>query len=495
MISALHLQVIAEASAARLVGCLVEGTLIALCAALALRLRQQNSGTRFAIWFSALMAIASMPFLASALNSIQALRNATPTAVQHSAITLPASWALYLFAAWAVIASLSLSRVVISLGHIRTLRKSCTAIDPGQFNPSIRETLNSVPSIALCTSDQVQVPTAVGFFKPAVVIPAWLLNDLSPEELNQILLHEIAHLRRRDDWTNLAQQIVKALFFFHPAVWWIERKLSLEREMACDDAVLAATAQPRAYAECLAHLAEKTFIHRSIVAKGIALAQAALGRMRHTTLRVAEILNPNRQRVTKQNWKPALSLIAAFAVGSSVLAAKEPQLIAFRDSNTLVEADAFVRPGERNSRAASTIDSSIESTLKPVRAVFVPPQTSRLGVFSRSHIASLRKPLPAKSTNLAASTLTPNVERASIEQIQNADPGIFAFIIESSTAAPNLIHPANLTTDSAVSTQTIFLIVQDPSSAASQPIYQIHFWQVTVFHPATASKHIPNKET
>src|SRR5580698_3020551 len=334
-----HLQTIAEMSASRIFDCLIEGTLIALCAALALRLRRQhNSGTRFAIWFSALMAIAALPLLAGAWSSIPALRAAVlPPSIHHSAITLPASFALYLFAAWAVIATLSLSRVVISLRHIHVLRKSCTAIDPAQLDSRIRETLNHAPSIALCTSDQVQVPTAVGFFKPAVVMPVWLLDELAPDELNQILLHELAHLRRRDDWTNLAQQIVKALFFFHPAVWWIEKKISLEREMACDDAVLAATAQPRAYAECLAHLAEQTFVRRTLIGrgigKGISLAQADLGRMRHTTMRVAEILNPNRARAAQPTWKPALSLIAAFAVGAVVLASREPQLIAFQDSS------------------------------------------------------------------------------------------------------------------------------------------------------------------
>ena len=115
------------------------------------------------------------------------------------------------------------------------------------------------------------------------------MQELSADELNQIVLHELAHLRRRDDWTNLAQKMVKALFFFHPAVWWIEQKMSLEREMACDDAVMAETASPRAYAECLAHLAEKTLIQR-----GVALAQAALGRIRQTSLRVAQILDGNR---------------------------------------------------------------------------------------------------------------------------------------------------------------------------------------------------------
>jgi beta-lactamase regulating signal transducer with metallopeptidase domain len=347
LITPLHLQnvaiqTIAEASASRIVECLIEGTLIAVCAALALRLRRQhNSGTRFAIWFSALMAIAALPFLAGAFSSIPALHAAVlPTSIHHSAITLPAAWALYLFAAWAVIATLSLSRVALSLYHVHALRKHCVAINSTQVDPLLRATLNHASSIALCTSDQVQVPTAIGFFQPAIVIPSWLLDDLSAQELNQILLHELAHLRRRDDWTNLIQKVVKALFFFHPAVWWIEKKISLEREMACDDAVLAATSQPRAYAECLAHLAEKTFLRRTLVQKSIALAQAALGRMRHTTLRVAEILNPNRERTAKPTWKPALSLIAAFAVGSVVLASREPHLIAFSGRFSASNAEA-----------------------------------------------------------------------------------------------------------------------------------------------------------
>ncbi len=155
------------------------------------------------------------------------------------------------------------------------------------------------------------------------------MQELSPDELNQILLHELAHLRRWDDWTNLAQKIVKALFFFHPAVWWIEKQVSLEREMACDDAVLAETASPRAYAECLAHLAEKTLIQRSL-----ALAQAALGKIRQTSLRVAQILDANRptgngrvveaRRLARGRFRrrSALSVFQGL-----------PRLIAFSDSD------------------------------------------------------------------------------------------------------------------------------------------------------------------
>src|SRR5258707_5357457 len=97
------------------------------------------------------------------------------------------------------------------------------------------------------------------------IFPDWVLQELSAEELKVVLLHEFAHLRRFDDWTNLLQKLVRTIFFFHPAVWWIERKLSLEREMACDEVVLAETENAQAYAECLVSLAEKSFVRSGLM--------------------------------------------------------------------------------------------------------------------------------------------------------------------------------------------------------------------------------------
>ena len=168
------------------------------------------------------------------------------------------------------------------------MRNSCVEIDLSRLDPGLRETLGRYQAsrpIALCVSERVQAPTAIGLRNPAVIMPDWLLEELAPTELHQVLVHELAHLGRWDDWTNLAQKIVKALLFFHPAVWWIEQKVSLEREMACDDAVLAETRSPRAYAECLTHLAERSFLRRSM-----ALAQAAVSRVRQTSLASGENL-------------------------------------------------------------------------------------------------------------------------------------------------------------------------------------------------------------
>src|ERR1700676_694350 len=327
MTAALTLNQLARLSAESMLNCLLEGVVIGLFAWILLRVvGRRNSTTRFAVWFSALLAIAALPVLGvAAAGSAQAGRVA-------SAITVPSSWAFYIFILWAAIAAVLLLRVGIGLLQLRILRASCTAIDVPTLDSSVQETLQGIQAVrpvALCRSDRIQVPTAIGFLKPVVVLPSWALQELSTAELNSILIHELAHLRRRDDWTNLAQQLLKALLFFHPAVWWIESQLALEREMACDDAVLAETGNPRGYARCLVSIAEKSFLRR-----GLALAQAAVNRMRQTSLRVSQILDANRSSATRV-WKPALYSVAAFFVVCLVSLSHAPELVAFKDRTDL----------------------------------------------------------------------------------------------------------------------------------------------------------------
>jgi hypothetical protein len=143
--------------------------------------------------------------------------------------------------------------------------------------------------------------------------------------LQIILLHEFAHLQRRDDWTNLIQKLVRTVFIFHPAVWWIEKRLSIEREMACDDAVLAATHNPRAYAECLVSLAERNFVRRSL-----ALAQAAISRACETRARLARILDADTPHATKI-FKPALGLMAGLLAACLVALPGAPRLVTFEN--------------------------------------------------------------------------------------------------------------------------------------------------------------------
>jgi hypothetical protein len=130
-------------------------------------------------------------------------------------------------------------------------------------------------------------------------------------------------VRRWDAWTNLLQKVVRAVFLFHPAVWWIDGRLSLEREMACDDQVLAETANPRGYAECLIALLEK-----NVARRGWAMAQAAVNRAREASLRLAQILDVRRPD-SDGVWKPALGLVALFSFVCLVAAPRAPQFVAF----------------------------------------------------------------------------------------------------------------------------------------------------------------------
>ena len=467
MTAAFNLNAIAQASTVQIVDCLVEGTLIALFAASFLSvIRRQNSVTRFAVWFSALMAIAILPLFAGSFGS-----HVAPSpfaAAVRPAVTLPGTWALYLFGAWIAVAAWHLAGIGRGLWHLCTLRRSCVAIDPATLDPLVQNTLarNQSPrQIALCTSDLAQVPTALGLVKPAIVIPAWVMRELSPSELNQILLHEIAHLRRWDDWTNFAQKLVKAIFFFHPAVWWIEKKVSLEREMACDDAVLAETASPRAYAECLAHLAEKTLIQRSL-----AFAQAALGKVRQTSLRVAQILDANRPTGDGRSWKPAVSLVAVFAATCVVGISKAPRLIAFSDGAT----------SQISASASTTIDSSVDPVashrmlasmpIVPVSAKMTPQHPLRLKNAKPASLATHRKPEGFTGT---PSTMSEQ-RTASLVHLTNANAAPLAF------------------------TETLFVVMEGSRSGPSeQPILQIQMWRVVILHPVVDpnSNRIPAKRT
>jgi hypothetical protein len=317
-------------------------------------LGRQNSGTRFAVWFSALVGIAALPMFGH-------FGSSEARVPVHSQITLPAAWALYIFFAWLFIASASLVRIGVGFFRLRTLRKGCQPIDRPILDllpTKTLEELDSVRGVTVCLSDNLHVPTAIGFVKPLIVIPSWTMRELSAVELNAILLHELAHLRRWDDWTNLAQKVLGALLFFHPAVWWIEKNLALEREMACDDLVLSRSSNPRAYAECLVSVAEK-----SLVRRGFSLAQAAVGRVRHLSLRVTEILNEKRPAATRV-WRPAPLMLTGVTLASLLVFSDAPRLVSFRDAASPVVSASTVMP------ISSVVDSSSHMGARAVPANF-----------------------------------------------------------------------------------------------------------------------------
>lgn len=110
--------------------------------------------------------------------------------------------------------------------------------------------------VQIVKSAVVTVPTVVGWLKPVILLPAASIAGLSPGQLQAVLAHELAHIRRHDYLVNLLQHTVETLLFFHPAVWWVSRVVRQEREHCCDDVAVAAAGGALDYAQALATLEE-----------------------------------------------------------------------------------------------------------------------------------------------------------------------------------------------------------------------------------------------
>ena len=114
--------------------------------------------------------------------------------------------------------------------------------------------LHITRAITLLESTLVDVPTVIGFVKPVILLPASALGGLTPQQLEAILAHELAHIRRHDYVVNLLQTLVETVLFYHPAVWWVSRRIRVERENCCDDLAVSLCGDPVAYAHALADL-------------------------------------------------------------------------------------------------------------------------------------------------------------------------------------------------------------------------------------------------
>jgi beta-lactamase regulating signal transducer with metallopeptidase domain len=180
------------------------------------------------------------------------------SAARWSSVVL---WSVSAYATGAYVVGLALmlTRVLVGLWLSKGLRRESIYVTDLALlelvrTQAARMSLRVVPTIAWCR--RVTVPLVVGVVRPMILLPFSLAVGLTDEQLELVLLHELAHIHRFDPIVNLLQRLIEALLFFHPAVWWLSRQVSIERENACDDAVLRAGCQGPAYADALLRVAE-----------------------------------------------------------------------------------------------------------------------------------------------------------------------------------------------------------------------------------------------
>jgi beta-lactamase regulating signal transducer with metallopeptidase domain len=435
--------------------CLVAGSAIAIFGWLVLRaFPRLSASARFGLWLATLLAVG--------LTSLTFRSQTQASSTAHSGLTMPSAWAVYVVIVWAVIATIALGRVLLGLFQLRALRKTCIRVDHENFSKAVREALarSGRKNLVLCTSDRIQVPTAIGFLKPAIVIPDWLLRELSPAELEHVVLHEASHLRRHDDWTNFAQKLLKAVLFFQPVVWWLDTQLTQEREMACDDLVLRQTGNPRAYAECLASLARKSYLRRTVL-----LAQAAVSRLRHTTARVARILKSEDGQPTAavphdhwRRWQPAACGVALAAAVTALSTVGIPQLISFSDAGS----HEFVAARISADKLSSISPAMNSSTAQAIPASLTIQATTLPRALSLSAPAS---PTPARQNNVKNSSRT---MRRSHPSLANTPRLLVAKAANSARQQPEAQY------------QTVIFVTQTTSSDGYGPVSIS--WTLCVWH-------------
>lgn len=121
---------------------------------------------------------------------------------------------------------------------------------------SLQRRLQLTRVVRYCQCVRLDAPAVAGWIRPVVFLPMTALTGLSAAQLEAVIAHELAHIRRFDAFVNLFQIAVETLLFYHPAVWWLGKQIRAERENCCDDEAVALCGSPVTYAQALAHMAE-----------------------------------------------------------------------------------------------------------------------------------------------------------------------------------------------------------------------------------------------
>ena len=313
-----------------------QGAIIGLLAALALHsLRHARPQARYAVACFALLAcvlvplvsliaqlatttsaplyagtFAPLPGIAEGLRTPSMLLGLTTSAVQLDAL-LP-----WIVASWAAGASVLSLRVSLGLMWIHRLRQS--ACSPIQATWQLRLDALAVHfdlrrRVALRLVDNLDSPVSAGWWRPIVLLPTALITRMPTYLIEALLAHELAHIRRHDYLVNLLQGAVEALLFYHPAVWWLSRRIRIERELVADDLAARVTGQPRRLAVALSELdrlasAAPAFphTHHALAAHG-----------GHLMSRIRQLLKPERRAL---GITALLPLIGVAAIGTAFYA-------------------------------------------------------------------------------------------------------------------------------------------------------------------------------
>jgi hypothetical protein len=343
-----------------------QGIVLAAGAGICLRLvPRTTAAVRFAVWTAVFAVLAVLPLVHA-----YGQRAGAGVAGHGSVLQLDVRWSFAIAAVWLMVSLVRAVKLAMSGARLHRIWKRAVPV------AGCDEVLSAAgfSGVTICTSKDVDRPSVIGFLSPRILIPEDLFARLTTAEFGQIVLHEVGHLRRADDWINLLQKLSLVVIPLNPVLIWIERRLCLERELACDDDVLRQTKAPKAYATCLTNLAEHRLGRRAAaLSLGAWEKRSELARRVHSILRSGGGMGPVQARVM-------LTVMVVALLGGSAELARCPQMISFAPSVLPVasvaqslpvtagyQAASFRMPAAKNNRTGAAHETLLKASMPVTR--------------------------------------------------------------------------------------------------------------------------------
>lgn len=400
-----------------------------------------------------------------------------------SAFASAARYSALLLGLWALGVLALVARLVHGLLTVRRIARTAPEVDAGAWRAALHEVadrLDMEEAPRLVVSNAVRVPFACGFSHPTIVLPTEAMS-WTDERRRVVLLHELAHIQRRDMFGHLLSRLACIMYWFHPLVWMAARHLRAESERACDDLAIRSGARASDYAQ---HLLDIVTSIRGPVAPAIACTMA---RRRDFEGRMLAILDPERRRGTPSRLR-AMALVgtlgALYAVIGIAVLAPRP-------------AVASARPLTRTAQVATiTAPRTVAVTPRPPIVDDTPAQRPL------PTPTPIPQPAPAPITANAASTTGASVSTGESVAETGCDAGATVCYTPSMTAAIRDHLRATPTQGADSSARRWALLISILRSDSSASLRKVAAWGLEQFHDedpvrgalATALRHDSDTE-
>ena len=263
---------VAQALAGALVQFVWQGFLVFVALRIVLHLLRKNSPeVRYSVCCAALVLLAVLPIV----TAFSLYESSTPDGVTAAiTVTIRAAWSgstplaqrwiaanqpilqTWILRIWLFGVALLSMRLAWGGGRIASLRRSAKPADEQLIDLAcaLARRMGTHRTVRLLVSSLPTGPSLAGWIRPAILLPASAILNLTADQLEAVLAHELAHLARYDDVVNIVQSFVETLLFYHPVVWWVSRRIRHERELCCDDRAVRICGDPVCYARALTTL-------------------------------------------------------------------------------------------------------------------------------------------------------------------------------------------------------------------------------------------------